>query len=241
LLKALLLNGATKISVSVDKTPGVPLPWSPGQVSGSNPNIWIHPLNYAVGSGELNTLESWRQMREQTTGNTRRWWDEESITKGGQVDYQSNLFPKFSVPRTSPLTSITATLTWDRHVDAALNATPLSQINLDLYYSTDNGATWNLILGSESPNDSVEQIYLPNLPFYGPNVIYDLRVTDVSMDKSITLEPYALAVTYSTAPEPATVILFLTGGTMIVVARRWRRGLRSLSRALGVVAPSAHR
>jgi hypothetical protein len=182
-VKALLMNGSVKPS-NWTHTAAVPL-----------------DVTHGYGAGVLNLFNSWKQMTgaqhrpiETTTVTTGAahppgsnpanetslvGWDFGTISTSGQ-DTIAHYY--FSVPATNGSYTLTATLIWDR----SLNASSINDLDFFLY-RTSTGAQ---VAVSSSAIDNVEHIYVPSLP---PGR-YDLQVLKNSGAKSITAsETYALA------------------------------------------------
>lgn len=225
-IKAVMLNSARKISVAIQGG-GAAAPWSPGMVDPGDNTRWMRPLNYDVGAGELDTRAAWRQYREQNVPNpsgemTRHFWDNDTnITPGvSSIAYPSGS-SNFVLPAGHWITSMTATLTWDRQVTDATAAAPgLSDLDLRFQYSTDNGMSWLNILSSVSTVDSTEHIFKEGLASFGAGTIYRLNVEVFSLAAGIVNEPFALAVRYNTIPTPGALALALVG---VFAAGRRRR------------------
>jgi subtilisin family serine protease len=219
-IKAVLLNSASKDGgekpgeIRITRKDG--RTWSPA-VPG------VDSLDDQMGAGQVNAQAAFVQFNrpEATTtspapGTNINFsvdpiaWDFNRV-HGGHYD-QYNIKQKLRAG-----TKLTATLIWDRQVtrtpcstircdpidDDRFTASPLSNLNLDLY---ENGVLLHTLdaLGracfSDSPVDSVEHIYctLPTDDFYS------LRVTDLAR----TDELFGFAV-WSEVPEPSTLLLLL--------------------------------
>ncbi|MBL8745047.1 MAG: hypothetical protein JNK58_01685, partial [Phycisphaerae bacterium] len=127
----------------------------------------------------------------------------------------------FVLPAGHWITSMTATLCWDRHVTDETAAAPgLSDLDLRFQYSTDNGMSWLNILSSVSTVDSTEHIFKEGLGSFGPNTIYRLNVEVFSLAAGVMNEPFALAVRYNTIPTPGAMALALVS---VFAAGRRRR------------------
>ncbi len=223
LIKALLINSARKIPGAREGDPSPPTKWEPGEVDPTNNKHWLHPLNYVVGSGELDTHEAWLEYREKPEWHgvkyENRWWDEYFFTPSTiEVVYITNIFDDFILPDDHWITDMTITLCWDRHItDPETAALGLSNLDLSfLYSSPDDVGNWVEILASVSSNDSTEHIFLEDMKKYGDDVDYQINVSNSGLAAGISLENYALAVHYWTIPEPSTLLLLCLGGLALV-------------------------
>lgn len=230
LIKAVLLNGADKIPGSrAGGGGGQPTVWTPGRVDAADATRWLNPLNYVVGAGELNANEAWKTMREASwegAGDNAksRFWDIDTITSSTtSIGYRTDLYDDFSLESGHWITSLTATLTWDRHVvNPALAAPGLSDLDLRLQVSLDGGDTWTNLLSSVSVVDSTEHVYLTGLGRQGDGAIYQLLVENYSLAAGITSEEYALAVSYTSIPAPGAAALLGLAGLLAAERRRSR-------------------
>lgn len=236
-LKAVVTNSADK---TLRGTLGA-APWTPGRVDPTDNRNWEHPLNYSLGAGELDAMEAWQQFREAgptlrnpSTPNQvyeNRFWDFAVLQSPngtpGAVNYVTNAFSQFALPQGFWLTSLTATLTWHRHVTASdlgagVTEIPVSDLDLWFQYSLDNGASWEKILASRSPNDTTEHIFLPNITDgVGGNAIYRLQVWAANgIAPGLNSEGFALAVRYTAIPTPGALSLAVLGIASLVRRRR---------------------
>ena len=234
LIKALIINSADKIA-GLDENGVQQSTWQPGRVITTNgvPNATV-ALNYAVGAGSANALEALLQFDE--IGN--RFWDVNTLFDTGSDWYYTFGNGKFvSADLSKPLLfSLTATLVWDRHVDLTVNTDPndpsagtvtkdlLSNLDLILQEEIFPGV-WKDVYMSAGTLDNLEHIYLPDLL---PDKFYRLDVHATDIVEPTLGETYALAVSFSTVPEPATwrmLILALAGWIY------WQRRQRRLSQA----------
>jgi hypothetical protein len=189
-VKALLMNGAVK------------------------PSNWVHSASVPVdaihgyGAGVLNIFNSWKQM----TFGQRRPIETTSVATGAAHPPGSNPGDEptivgwdfgtvstssqdavahyyLNLPATNGNYTFTATLTWDR----ALNATGINDLDLYLYRASDGAS----IAVSTSRVDNVEHVYVPSLPAGR----YDLQVLKNSGARSVSAtETYALAFEGFTMP-----------------------------------------
>ena len=225
LIKALIINSADKIP-GLDAS-GLPQTvWQPGLVvaAGGVPNA-IVPLNYAVGSGSANAREAYDQLRETAD----RFWDMNTLLTTGAEQFYPFGQGKFvsADPALPYLSSLTATLIWDRHLDFTvnpnLNDESLGSVSKDLLSNLDlilqresTPGLWEDIYLSAGLLDNVEHIYFPDLL---GTYHYRLEVRATSLAEPALGESYALAVSYQTVPEPTTAtLLFL--GLLLVPSRR---------------------
>ncbi|HUR45479.1 MAG TPA: S8 family serine peptidase [Candidatus Saccharimonadales bacterium] len=206
LLKALLLNGAVK---PADWTTSVAL-----------------PLDSRYGTGILNLLNSYRQLRggvqprsststaliggshlpPATTTNipVRRGWDYGTIISSVSRDaFNHYFFDVTSGTRTSYV--FTATLAWMKRDGAS------SVNNLDLYFYDASNNT--LIASSQSLANNVEHIYVPSLP---PGH-YDLQVMK-NGGSGNALETYGLAFDFGPIQSPVLTNSIVLNGRFNVKA-----------------------
>jgi len=216
-IKSVLLNSARKISVGVEGG-GAPVAWAPAATDFSDPNNRkvTRPLNDTVGAGEVDANEAWLQYREKNTTapdgrTTVRFWETSTITPNTVSSSwdSNNPASDFAMAAGTRIWSLTATLTWDRHLQNPANAAmPLSNLDLFFRYSIDNGATWKNILTSASLRDNTEHIHLTDLPDYGLNTIYTIGVANAGLGAGIQNEPYALSVRF---------VIPVPGGTVVAI------------------------
>ena len=229
LAKALIINSADKIG-GLDANGTAQATWQPGAVvtTGGVPNAVV-PLNYAVGSGSANALEAVLQLEE--AGN--RFWDMGLLLTNGSAQYYTFGLGKFTsaTPGLPFLSSLTATLVWDRHVDFAVNTDvndpSLGEVTKDLLSNLDlilqeevQPGVWQDIYESAGPLGSVEHIWLTGL-FGTANYRLEVRATNLA--EPALGETFALAVAYTTVPEPGGAVLLLIG-SFVIGAWRTRRG-----------------
>ncbi len=227
LIKALIINSATKIP-GLDATGAAQSAWQPGLVTttGGVPNAVV-PLNYAVGSGSANANEAYRQFRE--TGN--RFWETDSLAATGSEKFYTFGLGKFTAASSAEpfLSSLTATLVWDRHVDFTLNTDPnaasLGDVTKDLLSNLDlivqeevAPGVWQDIYMSAGTLGNVEHIWLPELT--GTDN-YRLEVLGTDIVEPAFGESYALVVAYTTVPEPGVLGLLVVG--VFAMSRRGER------------------
>lgn len=232
LIKALIINSADKIA-GCDSN-GVPqVGWQPGEISIGLDGVTnsIHPLNYAVGSGQANANEAFYSYYEVSN----RFWDVGTVLANNQTNFYTYGDGKFTVSAdpNEPRLRLTATLVWDRHVDFTVNTDTnalddvgslldtnmLSNLDLILQEETAPGV-WSDLYRSISTVDNVEQIYMDEL---SATNTYRLDVVATSLVDPVGGEQYALVVSYLAIPEPTTAAL--TGlFALVVLARRRRWG-----------------
>ena len=228
LVKALIINSAVKIP-GLDASGTPQTSWQPGAVitTGGVPNAVV-PLNYAVGAGSANAAEAFAQLRE----TTNRFWTMDALFTTGTEHFYTFGTGKFTADTLGgqPLTDLTATLVWDRHVDFTVNPSLgndttgdltkdlLSNLDLIVQQETSPGV-WEDIYLSAGTLGNVEHIYLPTFASSG-NIRLEVRGTSIA--EPALGESYALVVAYHTAPEPGTIALLLIGGFFSGASRRRR-------------------
>ena len=215
LIKAIIINSADKIA-GCDSNGVAQSTWQPGLITVDSGGVTnsIHPLNYAVGSGQANAQEAYNTYYEQSN----RFWDVNMLSTNGQINYYTEGQGKFiNTSPGLPTLRLTATVVWDRHVDYNVNTDTndtstlgtllstnlLSNISLVLQQETAPD-TWIDIYRSISTNDNVQQIYMGNL---SSTNTYRLEVIADNLVDQTLGEQYALAVSYMSIPEPSTMAL----------------------------------
>jgi hypothetical protein len=227
LIKAILINSADKIA-GLDADGNAQSSWQPGLViTGSNgvPTA-VAPLNYAVGAGKADANAAFQEYREAPGA----FWDMQTLALTGDArDYTLGAGKFMSLADDQPfLLSLTATLVWDRHVDFSINTDAgnanlgtldkalLSDIDLVLQEEILPG-TWRDIFISAGTIGNVDHIYAPALS--GTNN-YRIEVRAASLaDAASGGEQYAIAVSYTTIPEPSSISMLIWVG-LLTVARR---------------------
>lgn len=217
-VKATMLNSASKSVLDRDFNP-----WEQTSVAyPSGVYTTAHPLDTHSGAGQIDGLALANQYLAGEIGPGLVHdvgWDLNSIAHGQSIDYVIN-------PNLLLGTSLTATLTWHRHVgrtdngngiiDAFDTFTQLMPLNnLDLQVLR-NGV---LVAQSISTVDNVEHLYIP----IDLAAQYTLRVWGVNVAGGA--EPFALAWQGVAVPEPATIVLALlvTAGFCLSPRRGGRR------------------
>jgi hypothetical protein len=213
-LKALLLNGATK-------PPG----W---KSTVANPTTT--PLDPVTGAGLLNVYNSYQNLAagEQPFSTTLsgpvspvaspniepdEGWDLETMANtfspgsGTYLD-QSNHYTFDLSAATAPEFTLTATLIWWRE----LNQTNINNFYLYLF-DTDTDTT---IAASLSTIDNVQELYIPDL---APGD-YDLAVVKSGSAVVSATDTYALAFAITPVPEPATLRLLTIAFAVLASLRR---------------------
>lgn len=226
LIKALIINSADKIA-GKDADGNPQTIWQPGLVVTTDgiPNA-IAPLNYAVGAGQANANEAYLQYME--TGN--RFWDANTLMTNGSDHYYTFGTEKFVGSNAgSLLSSLTATLVWDRHVDFTLDTgasdnlgdlgkAALSDLDFILQQEVSHDI-WKDVYVSSGSLGNVDHIFLSELT---PGTNYRLDVHAGNIVDQTLGEDYALVVSFSTVPEPGTWLLFLP---VLVGLGVWRLNL----------------
>ena len=205
-IKALLLNGATK------------------------PSDWAHtattPLDPRYGAGVLNIFNSYVELAAgkhsfvANTANTingahpplastsakepsNAGWDFATLTSPTLADSVNH----YAFTVTTP-SAFTATLDWERqNNESTIN-------NLDLYLY--NAVTGAPVDSSVSTIDNVEHLYDPNLPAGQ----YDLEVLKHGASTVSAAELYGLAYNFAATPEPGSALLLAGGAGSLFVRRR---------------------
>jgi hypothetical protein len=201
-LRATLLNSAEKVK---DRTGAA---WAPRTSSTAGGVYTINsPLNTSAGAGQVDGLRLYQQYSpgEMAPGDVATvGWDQANITGTSSMDYHLGSLAAGS--------SLTATLTWFRHVgwsdddsngvlDSGDGFAPLEALdNLDLKLYRDQ----TLIAQSISLVDTTEHIFL-NAIDTGD---YLLRVTRVSGGG--TSEDFGLAWFGTAIPEPSAVVMCIS-------------------------------
>jgi hypothetical protein len=213
-LKALLLNGATKTPgwkstvADPETTPLDPVTGA-GLLNVDNSYLNLiageHPSSAttagpaaALSSGSLLPAEGWDLNTLANTG-----------SNGTYLDESAHYLVDLSGPTGSTFT-LTATLIWW----IELNQDNINNFYLYLFDST----TGQELDASLSTIDNVQEIYIQNLP---PGD-YDLAVTKSATAMVSQTDTYALAYNFETVPEPSTALLLLPGAALLALARRRR-------------------
>ena len=230
LIKALIINSADKIA-GCDSNGVAQSNWQPGLITVGLDGVTnsIHPLNYAVGSGQANAEEAYYSYYE--LGN--RFWDLSSIVGNGTTNsyvYGQGGFTN-NIPN-EPGLRLVATLVWDRRVDytvdtdtnnpllgSLLDTNLLSNLDLVLQQEATPG-DWVDIYRSISTVDNIEQIFLNEIASTNH---YRLNVIASSLVDPIGGEQYALVVSYAAIPEPTTIALTGAFALAVLARRRWLR------------------
>jgi len=228
LIKAIIINSADKIP-GKDAGGNAQTAWQPGEVTTTNGvTNAIVPLNYAVGSGSVNAKNAYLEYSE--AGNT--FWDANTLPATGSDIYYAFGIGKFSTSDpTQLLSGLTATLVWDRHVDFTVDTTLdpnatgdvtknlLSDLDLILQVEISPNL-WQDIYMSGGTGSTVDQIYLPQL---SGTAHYRLDVHGGNIaDPATGGEQYALAVSYTTVPEPSALWLLALALTALAATRSRR-------------------
>ena len=231
-IKAIIINSADKIP-GLDAKGNAQATWEPGEVTTTDgvPNA-IAPLNYAVGSGSVNGNSAYMDYDEE--GNS--FWDLNTVPATGDDIYYTFGIGKFSTSDpTELLSGLTATLVWDRHVDFTVDmssdpdtfgtVTKNLLSDLDLILQEEVAPDdWEDVYMSGDTGSTVDQIYLPQLTGTAPYRL-DVHGGNVA-DPSTNGEQYALAVTFTTVPEPGAGWMAAVGAVLLLGSVR--RGKISL-------------
>ena len=242
LIKALIINGADRIA-GCDSNGLAQSVWQPGEISvgGDGVTNSIHPLNYAVGSGQANALESYLNYYEVSN----RFWDVNTVVGNNTTNIYTYGEGKFTrtADSSEPKLRLTATLVWDRRVDYTVNTDTndlnnlgsLSLLdtnllsNLDLVFQEETApGVWTDLYRSISTVDNVEYITLDEISAYAN---YRLDVIANSLVDPVGGEEYALVVSYLPVPEPSTIALTGLFSLLAFARRRWTRDRRACSGA----------
>lgn len=198
-VKATIMNSASKV---LDKQGN---PWQPAlEHSDSGVMTAIHSLDTDSGAGQIDGLRLATQYLagEKSPGAVDSiGWDYGTVSIGEFVDYMIE-------PRLMAGSTLTATLTWFRHVgrtdngDGVVNASDfffeladLSNLDLQVYRNGD------LFAESASLLDNVEHLHFN----VDRNASYTLRV--VGLDATSASEAFALAWYGTPVPEPGIFVL----------------------------------
>jgi hypothetical protein len=207
-VKATMMNSASKVHNKFD------LPWAPASSGLSNGVLSsVAPLDTHSGTGQI---DGQRLSQQYLAGEIAAGlvesigWDLNTISNSGFVDYAID-------PRLLAGTSLSATLTWNRHVgrsddgngfvdanDVFFTLVSLSNLDLQIF---EDGA---LVAESVSRLDNVEHLYLP----INRTAQYTLRVVGANVTSAS--EEFALAWYGTAVPEPGSVILSLLAIAAVV-------------------------
>jgi len=231
LIKAIIMNSADKIP-GLDANGNAQSTWQPGEMTTTDgvPNA-IVPLNYAAGSGSVNANSAYLEYSE--AGDS--FWDLNTLAATGSDVYYTFGLGKFSTSDpTQLLSGLTATLVWDRHVDFTVDTssdpTTVGQVTKNLLSDLDlilqeevTPDVWQDVYMSGDTGSTVDQIYLPDL---SGTAEYRLDVHGGNIaDPSTNGEQYALAVSFTTVPEPPAGWLVVVAVGMMA-GRGWRQGTK---------------
>jgi hypothetical protein len=225
-LKALLLNGATK-PAGWKSTVADPATTPLDPVTGAGIlNIYNSYLNLIagrqtfssslagpvtpLGSGSLDSLQGW-DLNTLTN----------PFSHGSFLD-QSNhyLFDLTAAP--APAFTLTATLIWWRELDQ----TNINNFFLYLFDTT----TGQTVSTSLSTIDNVQELYIQDLP---PGQ-YDLAVVKSGSNIVTPTDTYALAFNFAQVPEPATPWLLLPAVALFLIRHKHARPSRLRPTETGV-------
>jgi hypothetical protein len=212
-VKATLLNSASKDVLDRDFNP-----WQPAELQNvAGVTSTTHPLDPHSGAGQIDGQALAKQylageMLPGLVGDVG--WDLSSVGHGQSIDYVID-------PALIRGTSLTATLTWHRHVgrtdngngiidalDTFTQLMPLNNLNLQILR---DGI---LVAQSASSVDNVEHLLLP-IDAFGR---YTLRVLGANVLGGN--EKFALAWHGVAVPEPATLMLALLAAAGAIMRRR---------------------
>ena len=243
-LKALILNGATHNVSWFNKATGKNVAWQAFGANGTKAGGT--PINIGwdsnLGTGLLNVGNSQANLDagEYAPGNVPlEGWDYEGLPGTGRVSTMTvaTSAANYVLPvLNAAITSVTATLTWDRRDQLVLGGgntntqlwlpgdtftTPgLNDLDLKLIDLTTGG---NTVYQSDSAVDSIQYISYA-VPQANALNQYELQVYYFQQnDANTPVTPYGLAWNVA-VPEPTTLGTLLAGG-MLLLARR-RRGAR---------------
>lgn len=226
LIKAIIINSAEKIA-GLDAEGNAQTTWQPGWVTTNSEGVTtaLAPLNYAVGAGMADANAAYGQYREAPGS----FWEIGAFTlEGERHDYTFGSGKFLSLANDEPfLFSLTATLVWDRHVDFNVDTSLLSEdlgtldkallSNLDLVLQQEiTPGLWKDLYISSGAIGNVGHIYMPQLDGNG-NYRLEVRANNLA-DPGLG-EQYALAVSYTTVPEPGSLTLIV----FVIVLRLARR------------------
>lgn len=174
-IKALMLNGATKITG-----------WNNAQVTNNGVVITTQGLDYASGAGALNLSKSYTNQVLGEKGVSSNNQGNQGVVQAIGWDYGASLLAGTNSYMLSGLfnsnSTFTGTLSWLRQVSmntnsASANATDIAEANLNLkiWNMNPDGSTGDLVGSSESVYNLTEHLYfqLPNTGYYIVGVVYD--------------------------------------------------------------------
>jgi len=218
-LKALLLNGATK-PAGWKSTVADPTTTPLDPVTGAGIlNMYNSYLNLAAGEHHFSATAS-GPVAPLASGpvDPAEGWDLDTLTNtlsGPASLDQSNHYDFDLSSATAPSFTLTATLIWWRQ----LNQSSINNLYLYLF-DTDTDQT---ISASLSTIDNTQVLYVPDL---APGD-YDLAVVKSSSNMVSLSDTYALAFNFAPAPEPSVISLTLPALTLLLLFRKSRPQSRS--------------
>jgi len=142
-------------------------------------------------------------------------WDLNTVSTvaPGQHSTDAGWRRDYVLPKLADMTSLIATLTWDRSVSEGLDAALLSDLDLELFGLKDGVST--PLAASTSDMDSMEHIFFDDAGQLQSDA-FDFFMLRTSFYRSFGAqsESFALAWRVETVPEPATLGLVVLGALM---------------------------
>jgi hypothetical protein len=222
-IKAVLMNSA-------DKLPG----WNNGQQIVNGVITTTQALDYAMGAGRMNLNTAFTQYTSSAVVTTSGGislsgfnesvdnigWAYGTVLLGGVNNYTlaSDLFAGQQVAVTLDWLR---SQTWNSQTSDYVD---LAQAELDLMvYQVLSGGTDQLVAESISPVSTTQELYfaLPNSGTYTIEVNYPMNLFDFS--GNYDSQNYGLAWSVSGVPEPGSMMLFVAGGSLILLRSHLRR------------------
>ena len=216
------------LQTSADK----PADWAKGRGTAADQMNSRIPLSYTYGAGVLDPVGAVNLLKQGLPDNTQNitrdgwYWttsmnDDTTGQRGRLADGTIGVLTgdAYILKGVMPDTSLSMTLNWYSHVDAANARSALDNIFLQLY-SKDGAGVWAPIPGmlSDSRLDNLQHLWTFANAFDGGDVMARVWSPN-AIPAAIGSEVYALSWEFtSSVPTPGSVVLMALGGLMA-----WRR------------------